>query len=239
MTAELELHCPKGPDACPIYARLGELQREVNNLQQQVRTDALTGLFNKRHLQLTLETEMERSRRAQQPTSLILLDIDHFKCINDRFGHPAGDRVLQALAQILLNEVRRVDSVYRFGGEEFAVVLPNTSQATAAQVAERLRRAMEAHPTQLETGEQVGTTASFGVSCYQTSTEESWLQFLQRADKQLYQAKARGRNCVVVEPAVKPCYTQGVHAQERQALLGASSREHAETNSATGVDPAE
>jgi diguanylate cyclase (GGDEF)-like protein len=128
--------------------------------------------------------------------SLILVDLDHFKLINDRRGHEAGDLVLKHVAQVLSDAVRTVDLCARYGGEEIAVLLPQTTERGAADLAERLRSSLETRPVSYE-GEQIHVTASFGVSTYPMPVPYGdWLVLA--ADKALYKAKAAGRNCVRV-----------------------------------------
>ncbi|WP_251309152.1 GGDEF domain-containing protein [Halomonas sp. NCCP-2165] len=168
-------------------------QREA--LIQQSRTDPLTGLDNRRHLYEVAAQEFARYRRGAAPPSLVLIDLDHFKRINDAYGHPTGDAVLVALARTLLSEVREVDRVARLGGEEFAVLLPDSDPAGATRLAERIRAriACLALPDRA-TGERL--TASFGVA---TATPRMvGLEALYAvADRRLYRAKAEGRDRVV------------------------------------------
>lgn len=191
--------CPLGAEKCPIFSEVEKLTREVIQLRQQVIRDPLTGLFNKRHLNDALATEMERSRRNRLATSLILLDIDHFKAINDHYGHVAGDRVLEALARVLEQAVRMIDIPCRYGGEEFAVILPSTPLVIACQVAERIRIAIANTQIALET-ETITVTASLGLSCFTDDQQSTPLKLTERADRELYQAKHCGRNRVHSEP---------------------------------------
>lgn len=158
-------------------------------------TDPLTGLFNRRHMNQRLREEESRSARTSAPFSLILVDIDHFKRVNDISGHDAGDRVLRDLAQLLRDMVRTQDIVARWGGEEFLVVLPQTPLKDALEVAERLRRAAEA--TLARDLDGIGAvTLTLGVAEYGGSVPEA----LKLADVALYQGKAAGRNRVIAAP---------------------------------------
>lgn len=153
-------------------------------------TDALTGLFNRRRLEEAFAHELERSRRYDHPLSLIISDIDHFKSVNDTHGHQVGDEVLVAIAGLLRCGVRAVDTVGRWGGEEFLIVCPNTDAAGAAALAEKLRAAMA-------TAELPGIgsgTASFGVA--RVNPGEDFKEAVGRADTALYRAKVNGRNRV-------------------------------------------
>lgn len=154
-------------------------------------TDALTGLANRRHFDRQLAQEISRARRYRRALSLVMVDLDHFKRLNDTYGHQTGDRVLQALARTIEREVRPSDFAARIGGEEFAIVFPETSLRTAVHVAERLRKAVEA------AGGQDGLpaiTASFGVAAWSEGLDGN--QLLAAADAALYRAKQAGRNRV-------------------------------------------
>lgn len=180
--------------------------RELNASQAEIRrlslTDELTGVANRRQLNQALDLELSRLQRYGETLSAVICDLDHFKRINDEFGHGAGDRVLQRFAHLLQRELRDTDLVARFGGEEFVLLMPRTSLVAAAEVIERVRASIEAR-LGLELG--VRLTASFGLSCAdQRDTAES---LLGRADRALYQAKALGRNRV--EQRLPPPYLSG------------------------------
>lgn len=209
--------CPLGADRCPVYDEIERLNSQVKTLQQQVIRDPLTGLFNKRHYIRALATEMERSRRSRLPTSLILLDIDHFKAVNDRYGHVAGDRVLERFARSIEETVRRIDIPCRYGGEEFAIILLSTPLQVASQIAERLRQ--EIATTRITVADDTLTvTASLGVTCYEYNQKATPADLTERADQQLYLAKQQGRNCVRTEPSAKP--PAQLTEDEKAALFG-------------------
>lgn len=169
--------------------RLAQLNLELERLSV---TDRLTGLFNRLKLDVVLTGEIDRASRFTQPFSLILIDIDYFKQVNDRYGHPVGDQVLEQFANILLRKTRKVDTVGRWGGEEFLIICPNTDGAGARQLAESLRVAIEEHNFPI-----VGRmTASFGVSGFQANDQAN--DIVARADEALYTAKHDGRNCVAM-----------------------------------------
>ncbi len=172
------------------------LKRSNRLLLNLSSTDPLTRLFNRRMLMQTLDKEFVRHGRSQTTLSLLMLDIDHFKNINDTYGHLNGDTVLIGLAKILKEYLRPYDIATRFGGEEFALVLPNTPISGAYDVAERLRIAVE---KMIFSGElrNLSLTVSIGISCYPCSTVNDVDQLLRTADKALYQAKQTGRNRVV------------------------------------------
>jgi diguanylate cyclase (GGDEF)-like protein/PAS domain S-box-containing protein len=159
-------------------------------------TDGMTGLFNSRHFYESIEKELERSRRYGRPLSLLLMDIDNFKKVNDQFGHLEGDKVLQSLAMVIRGCLREMDSAYRYGGEEFIVILPETRNEDAINVAERLRQRF-ADQIQRPAEEQIlHCTVSIGVSQFITGDDAKSL--VKRADEGTYQAKHQGKNCVVL-----------------------------------------
>ncbi|WP_367372501.1 GGDEF domain-containing protein [Pseudomonas lini] len=158
---------------------------------QSALRDPLTDTGNRIAMDQTLEREIEMSRRHSQPLSLLMLDIDHFKQINDTYGHSAGDEVLKAVAASIKNQLRNVDMVFRFGGEEFMILLSNTSREAAAMVGERLRFAVQAQDYVAE-GKMIELTVSIG--CSTLLPGESAESLLRRADSALYVAKREGRN---------------------------------------------
>jgi diguanylate cyclase (GGDEF)-like protein len=156
--------------------------------------DGLTGLPNRRVFDERLQHYLCGSDRYGQAVSLILIDIDHFKAVNDGYGHDAGDAVLVAVARAAAQGVRNIDLCARYGGEEFAILLPQTRLAPACEVAERLRRAVAGLRVTVG-GRQISVTASFGVASYPESVHSHDALFV-AADRALYSAKASGRNCV-------------------------------------------
>jgi diguanylate cyclase (GGDEF)-like protein len=170
------------------------LQRALKDVQRLAITDPLTGLYNQRHFTTAAEAEVRRACRYGRPLSAVMMDIDHFKRVNDSYGHTTGDRLLQKVAEGCRKELRQADVVGRYGGDEFAIMLPEIDLAAAKQVAERLRRTIA--QTQLKTAKgPARVTASLGVAavdCDNIRLEA----LLSRADKALYVAKRKGRNQV-------------------------------------------
>jgi len=178
-------------------------------LEEASNTDALTGVANRRHFNSVLRREISRSERLTHHCALLMLDIDHFKKINDSHGHPTGDRVICAQADICTDSTRDGDWVARLGGEEFAILLPETSLDEALLLAERIRESVQRHHIISDLGDQVRWTISIGVVSAQLGTNETHLVACERlvsnADTALYEAKHSGRNCVV-------CYRENVKA---------------------------
>jgi diguanylate cyclase (GGDEF)-like protein len=222
----LELAAPgEGPTTMVLYPPTGGFDPESQRLavwlaaqaaiavenarlhdvvQRQAVTDELTGLVNRRRFMTALEHELGRTSRALPP-AIILADLDDFKRVNDRFGHPVGDAALQAFARALVDHVRDVDIAARLGGEEFAVLLPETPLSGAAAVAIRLQRSLARIPLLVRGGRDITLTASIGVA--QQVDGEPAESLLRRADAALYRAKAEGKNRVVQADVVQP----GVH----------------------------
>ncbi|HLA33150.1 MAG TPA: diguanylate cyclase [Pseudomonas sp.] len=173
-----------------VEARTHALLEKNQELQRLAVTDCLTGLYNRLKLDQVLEEELSRSQRYATPFALLLLDLDHFKAINDQHGHQAGDLMLQQIASILGENARTTDAVGRWGGEEFLLVCRNTDLDGAGTLAEKLRQKIATHDFP-RLGQR---TASFGVAAYRQ--DDSITEMLARADTALYLAKDRGRNRV-------------------------------------------
>lgn len=174
------------------------LRKSEERYKQLSVTDSLTGLFNSRHLHERLQSEMERAQRYDRPLSLLVIDCDNFKRINDYFGHLEGDKVLQTLAKVMNQCLRRTDSAYRYGGEEFVLILPEAEVDPAGRLAERVRQGFADEIVLAENGQEIRCTISVGLASYRSGETES--QFIRRADEANYEAKRRGKNCVVAAP---------------------------------------
>lgn len=200
------------------------MQQLVDALVNLSSRDVLTGLANRRSFELSLAREIDRVGRSGESALLLTLDIDHFKRINDTYGHGAGDQVIKAVALGLLETVRPMDVVARVGGEEFAVILPNCPPSYGETVAERLRRRIEDTPILVGPQQQLHVTVSVGGAFapqWVRSTPQVWCE---RADQQLYQAKGRGRNLVCLEPVAVSVVT----AEEKGMLFDTSQFQDAE-----------
>ncbi len=174
--------------------KLKKLQEE---LELQARIDYLTGIPNRRHFMELAEYEMARIQRYENKLAVIMIDIDFFKSVNDKYGHKAGDRVLQKIAHILKEQLREVDMLGRIGGEEFAILLPQTDRQRAIEAAERLKKTVAGTDIILEENSVLHVTISIGIAIG-TREDDSIETLLNKADRGLYQAKAMGRNAIEI-----------------------------------------
>jgi diguanylate cyclase (GGDEF)-like protein len=165
-------------------------------VQRQAMVDSLTGLANRRSLEDSLRSELARAARFGDDTTVVLADLDNFKLVNDKYGHPAGDQVLKTFASTLRQSVRESDIAARWGGEEFALVLAGTDAAGGARLAERARNEIAARVITTMDGDEIAVTASFGVASFPEWQELG--ELLAAADSALYEAKRQGRNRVIV-----------------------------------------
>ncbi|WP_430461439.1 GGDEF domain-containing protein [Thalassolituus sp. LLYu03] len=202
--------CPVGESVCPVID-------EVMRLRELVITDPLTGLYNLRYFLTALDQELERTERTHIATAVMMIDLDHFKSINDTWGHQAGDEVLRQTARIIRDSTRRLDIQCRYGGEEFVVILPSTERRLAVQVAERLRENIEFTPV-VAMGREIHVTASIGIAFHSADHPCDATGLIAKADELLYEAKHKGRNQV--------CYpefsveTTAVSGAEKDLLHG-------------------
>jgi diguanylate cyclase (GGDEF)-like protein/hemerythrin-like metal-binding protein/PAS domain S-box-containing protein len=184
--AEAELRAAKAR----AEETLREVVRSLQELEREAATDTLTGLWNRRHFEQVMAVELARCRRYSQVSSLVLVDLDHFKQVNDRFGHDAGDRTLAACARVIARTTRTSDSACRWGGEEFAILAPGVTAEAAVRLADRIRGELAA----VDLGVPSRVTLSAGVA--QVDPLETLEQWLKRADRALYRAKEAGRDRV-------------------------------------------
>lgn len=191
----IEDKCKKQPEFEQLRTQIDDLQAQIQQLTELVRTDALTGLYNHRYFREALHREFERTQRTGADCCLVLVDLDHFKQVNDTWGHEIGNLALQHVANLIRDTIRPMDLPCRYGGEEFALLFPSTPLITTKHIAERIRETLENTPLVFDSG-TIEITASFGVASY---TDKSLLtedQLIEKADQQLYTAKGSGRNQV-------------------------------------------
>jgi two-component system cell cycle response regulator len=205
------------PLDCPECGLQSPWANELLSLREQVITDPLTELFNVRYFRSALDTELERTVRTTIPTSLMMVDLDHFKQVNDVWGHEVGNQVLKLTARLIKQVTRQLDIQCRYGGEEFVVILPSTTLLLASQVAERLRQKIE--ESEIFTEEQsFKVTASIGLSVRLAHEKGTASDLIKAADDCLYQAKSAGRNQVCFAGSEPEEAT--VSSDEKEALMG-------------------
>jgi len=180
-----------------------ERREMMAKLEKLAITDGLTRLYNSRYFYAQLKIEIDRSQRYHHPLALMLLDIDFFKDYNDTYGHLEGDKVLIRIGEIIRSSLRNMDSAYRYGGEEFTIILPETSAEEAVRVAPRIQAGLKASPFTPGGGPPVNITMSIGVTQY--CPEEDISTFVQRADRAMYMSKNSGRNRISALPADADC----------------------------------
>lgn len=200
ITSEKEPFAPEDRDSAQLFLKEASalIELAMMNLEnkQLAIKDGLTSLYNRTYFDETYHKEFKRAERATEPLSLLMVDIDHFKKINDTHGHPLGDAVLREISQRLGVNLRETDILCRYGGEEFAAILPNCRMQEASEVAERVRCAVQDKAVRLIPGNEIPVTISIGISSFPETTQ-SEKQLLESADKALYEAKKTGRNRLV------------------------------------------
>jgi diguanylate cyclase (GGDEF)-like protein len=175
-----------------------ELNRRIRELEKTAHIDPLTGLFNWKYLLDNLKTELIRSRRYRFTLACLMIDIDNFKTVNDSFGHSVGDHLLKELAQRLSHQMRGYDFAARYGGDEFVVLLPQSSKGGSLALAERLRQVVDCEPFLESEGKNIRLTISIGIAAFSGSEVSSEEQILTISDRALYEAKQVGRNCIAI-----------------------------------------
>jgi diguanylate cyclase (GGDEF)-like protein len=192
-----KVHLESGVEMTAILRDVSDTARLIAELHATASSDALTGLASRRRFMEALELELKRAQRHERPCSVLMLDVDHFKRINDGFGHPVGDEVLTNLGRLIARSVRSTDVAGRIGGEEFALLLPETDIDGAKEIAERLRAAVEQLSVDDGRGRSVRFTVSVGAASLGRSATTSH-ELLADADRALYEAKHLGRNRVAL-----------------------------------------
>lgn len=211
-------HCPAGIDDCPVRAEAELLRQECDRLSQMTQVDPLTGLFNFHHLMRVLPLEMERTRRTGFPTGILMIDLDHFKRINDYYGHQTGNEALRWVSDLWRTTIRQNDVLCRYGGEEFTLILPASNLRQTIRTAERLRKLIEESPLKVN-GSSITLTASFGADIYKVLDTQTPDDFLARADQYLLEAKSNGRNRVCSPESTGEGGVPQITAHERAALF--------------------
>ncbi len=210
--------CPETKRACALAQELEQLKVEVLHLRNLVRVDPLTNFYNLRHFREALTVEMERTRRTGLPTGLIMADLDHFKSINDTYGHEVGNTALMNATTVWRDQIRQLDIPCRYGGEEFAIIMPGTRFSMAARAAERLRLVLSGRPFE-HGAHQISMTASFGVDCFQLGENLTPEAFIERTDHYLLKAKQDGRNRVAFDQNRMDDRSTEVSIDERRQLF--------------------
>jgi diguanylate cyclase len=207
------------PDESPFS--VAWLQAVLDALCDLSCKDALSGLVNRRSFEMALEREVDRVARSGDAVLLLLLDIDHFKGVNDSHGHGAGDQVIRAVSRAIGQAVRPMDLVARVGGEEFAIILPNCAPNVGQTIAERVRERVSRLAIEIAPNQMLNVTISLGGAFAPQWVRSSPLLWLERADRQLYRAKAEGRNRACIEPQIDSL----VSAEEKGMLFASLTPE--------------
>lgn len=213
---------PLRSDKFPALVRLKEHIERLTFLQGQ---DPLTGLANRRGFDQTMAMEVERASRFKTPLTLCIMDLDNFKAVNDTHGHPCGDTVIKALASILLDEMRMIDTAARIGGEEFALLLPGTGQARALVLLQRIQSIVRDKEIECEAA-RLRITVSMGVASYRGKLAPDPVKLLAEADKALYRAKRSGKNRIEAAPILDLVHGEEqslVHQNEKRFLFSSFS----------------
>jgi diguanylate cyclase (GGDEF)-like protein len=191
--------------ALSMYTKLSKELLTMNNIitvmitqfkMKELIRDQLTGLLNRKTLNDVLKQEMRLAVLTRKPLAIILIDIDHFKVVNDTYGHMAGDCILQGVSEIMAEQIRATDYAFRYGGEEFLIVINNTEEAGARHVAEKIRATIESQEFDCNGHDAIKVTSSFGIAVMSVEENSNIEQLIEVADKKLYEAKAQGRNRV-------------------------------------------
>ncbi len=201
-----------------LRTKLEVIKKAYGVLYQEYSRDYLTGLYNRRSFEENLEKAVELARREESSFTLLLLDLDHFKKINDTYGHDFGDQVLAAVGKTILKTIRKIDFPARYGGEEFAVILPGTGSYGGLGVARRLKEALEALRFDTPDG-KIGITVSIGGAVFRSNHRLGPRELIKEVDRLLYSAKRLGRRTIVFKPEIEP-QAEGLSLEERALLFG-------------------
>ncbi len=212
-----------------ILTRLSILSRKVKRLKKQIMIDEMTSLYNYRFFKKQLKTEISRSKRTGFPCSLILFDIDKFKTINDSYGHLAGNEVIKEVAKRITQTLRSIDYPARYGGDEFAIILPSTGLLEAIGIAERIRGAISQKPFTLSHDLSLSVTVTGGVAEFSDLFHTTMTDLIDAADRALYIAKKEGRNRIgYFEEELSKITEIGIKPDERGLLLTSMAEEESQ-----------
>ena len=200
-----------------LVKRIAEIEREKEHLESLLLTDDLTNLYNKRFFSIQLEVEMDRTRRTGHPCTLMMMDLDNFKILNDTLGHDAGDRFIFQMGELIRKSLRPTDFACRFGGDEFAVIMPASSPIDSIRVANRIQISMGKLVATLPAEISEHLSASFGLATYEILSPISADDFFKQADTELYNAKKEGKNRISCGPFTGADST-AVSVKEKAAL---------------------
>ena len=216
-----------------LIKRLAEVERENKHLRSLSLTDALTDLYNYRFFYKQLEIEMARTRRTGHSCSLMMIDLDNFKLLNDTWGHVEGNNFLVEVATAIGQKVRPTDILCRYGGDEFTVIMPATGLFDATRIGQRVRECMSRIPWKLDRA----VSASIGLAEYQPDSKQEASEFINMADRALYKAKKTGKNRICFEaPPEKAVETAPVSHMEREVLLKRNNQSTSETKPNTETE---
>lgn len=200
-----------------LHKRIQALEKENDNLKSLLLTDELTGLYNKRFFYIQLEVEASRVRRTGQPCTLLMMDVDNFKLLNDTFGHDAGDRFLERLGGIIKQDLRVTDYPCRFGGDEFSVIMPGSNINESFLMAKRIQSSVTKLVKTTHADIMEHLSASFGLAAYEAHSPAGVADFFKQADQELYEAKKRGKNQISCSH-VMGVETTATSVEEKAAL---------------------
>jgi two-component system cell cycle response regulator len=200
-----------------LRKQIEALERENSHLKSLLLTDELTGLYNKRFFYIQLEVETSRARRTGLPCTLMMMDVDNFKLVNDTLGHDAGDQFLMQVGTIIKNDLRVTDFACRFGGDEFSAIMPASSINDSFSIAKRIQSSVAKLASTLQSEIKEHLSVSFGLAVYEAHAPISVADFFRQADMELYHAKKMGKNQISCD-RVRSIVTTALSAQEKTAL---------------------
>jgi len=213
------LKCPVAEPECQWLDEITRLRLQVSELSELVATDALTGLYNFKHFKSLLQAEMDRAKRSGIPTTLVMIDIDHFNEVNHNYGYEVGNQVLAQVAAIIKNEVRATDCACRYAGGEFSVIFAETHLNLALKVADRIREIIADSAIHYDKG-KFNITVSMGASVYMKTSIIDRDSFIDSVDNYLFEAKQSGRNCICHIDYSDLSKVTEVGVDERSRLIG-------------------